>query len=100
MSTQAKAARDLNVKAWTVQKLAEGNLVTCFVFAGLARTELDSGNQRAAERSFGQARTSHEAVLRFLARDGHEEHRLVFQAELNQIDKKLDDLKGQILSEG
>lgn len=76
--------------------LARANLRTCFLYAGLAKSELKAGNQRLAERSFGLARSSHEAILRFMGKLEDERQRNEIRANLIQLEKKLDLLQGQL----
>ena len=47
-------------------QLVRVNLGTCFLYAGLANTELRAGERRLAERSLALARSSQAAIQRFL----------------------------------
>jgi hypothetical protein len=77
-------------------ELVRANLGTCFTHAGLAKSQLDAGKRGLAERSFGLARSSHEAMLRFLGRVEDEGQRHEVQTKLGQLREKLDVLQRQL----
>ena len=77
-------------------EIVRANLGTCFTHAGLAKCEFEAGKRGLAERSFGLARSSHDAMLRFLGRVEDEELRDEVQAKLGQLREKLDVLQRQL----
>ncbi len=77
-------------------ELVRANLGTCFAHAGLAKSEFEAGKRGPAERSFGLARSSHEAMLRFLGRVEDEGQRHEVQTKLRQLREKLDLLQRQL----
>jgi len=66
------------------------------MYAGLAKSELNEGKLRLAEQSFGLAKSSHEAILRFVGKLEDEGQRNEIQANLVQLGEKLDVLRGQL----
>jgi hypothetical protein len=80
-------------------ELVRANLGTCFVYAGLALSELEAGKRALAVRSFGLARSSHGAILRFLGKLEDERHRNEIRTNLVQLEKKLDLLQRQLQPE-
>jgi hypothetical protein len=80
-------------------ELVRVNLGICFMYAGLAKSELNAGKQRLAERSFGLARSSHEAILRFLGKLEDERLRSEIQTNLIQLEQRLDLLRGHFKPE-
>ncbi len=80
-------------------ELVRTNVGTCFVYAGLAKSELNAGKRKLAERSFGLACSSHEAILRFLGKVEDERERNEIQGNLVQLGNKLDLLRGQLKPE-
>jgi hypothetical protein len=77
-------------------ELVRANLGTCFVYAGLAKTELKAGRVKLAERFLGLARSSHGAMLRFLAKVEDEKQRNEIRANLVHLEEKLAVLYGQL----
>jgi hypothetical protein len=80
-------------------QLIRVNLGTCFLYAGLAKSELQAGQRRLAERSFGLARSSHEAIQRFLGKLEDERQRNEVETHLVRLGEKLDLLQGQLKPE-
>jgi hypothetical protein len=79
--------------------LVRANLGTCFMYAGLAKSELKAGNHVLAERSFGLARSSHGAILRFMGKLDDERQHNEIRTHLIQLEEKLDLLQGQLRTE-
>jgi hypothetical protein len=77
-------------------ELARANLGICFTHAGLAKCEFEAGKRSLAERSFGLARSSHDAMQRFLGQVEDEGQRHEVQAKLHQLREKLDLLQRQL----
>jgi hypothetical protein len=77
-------------------ELLRANIGTCFMYAGLAKAELDAGKRVLAERSLGLARSSHEAIMRFLGKMEDEHQRNEFFPKLAQLREKLDLLRLQL----
>ena len=78
--TNLKICRDL---AWT-------NLDTCFIFAGLAKRELETGVQGQAERALRCAQCGYDSILRFLNKIESEVHRREVQVKLNELRERLE----------
>jgi len=77
-------------------EVVRANLGTCFIYMGLAKSELKAGKRALAEQSLGLARSSHAAILRFLGRLEDEGQRSEVQTNLVQLGKNLDLLQGQL----
>jgi hypothetical protein len=77
-------------------EIARANLGTCFVHAGLAKSQLEAGKRGFAEQSFGLARSGHEAILRFLGRVEDQCQREDVHLKLAQLGEKLDHLQWQL----
>jgi hypothetical protein len=75
--------------AWC-RDLAWTNLDTCFVFAGLAKRELEVGTRGRAKQAFGRAQCGYESIQRFLSKIENVEHRREVQAKLDELGKHLD----------
>jgi hypothetical protein len=88
-------AKDQETRA-VCYELVRANLRTCFIHAGLAKTEFEAGKRGLAERSLDLARSSHEAMLRFLGRVEDERQRHEVQTKLGQLREKLDLLQRQL----
>jgi hypothetical protein len=76
--------------------LIRNNLDTCFIFAGLAKHEIEAGKRGPAERAFGCAQCSYEAILRFLNIVGDEEQRREVQTKVLQLREGLDFLTREL----
>lgn len=76
--------------------LVRANLGTCFVYAGLAKSELKAGKLKPAERFLGLARSRYEAMLRFLGKVEDETQRNEIRANLVHLEEKLALLQGQL----
>jgi hypothetical protein len=72
------------------RELIRNNLDTCFMFAGLAKHEIEAGKRGPAERAFGCAQCSYEAILRFLKNVENEEQRSEVQTKVLQLREGLD----------
>jgi hypothetical protein len=76
--------------------LVRANLGTCFIHAGLAKSQFEAGKRGLAERSFQLARSSHDAILRFVNRVEDEGQRHEVQTKLVDLRLKLDFLQWQL----
>jgi hypothetical protein len=76
--------------------LMRNNLDTCFMFAGLAKHEFEAGKRGPAERAFGCAQCSYEAILRFLNTVENEEQRSEVQTKVLQLREGLDFLTREL----
>jgi hypothetical protein len=85
-SSQSRICRDL----------IRNNLDTCFMFAGLAKHEIEAGKRGPAERAFGYAQCSYEAILRFLDTVGNEEQRSEIQPKVIQLREGLEFLTREL----
>ena len=74
--------------------LARTNFDTCFIFAELAKRELETGMRGDAERSFGRAKCRYEAILQLL--DGVENERNEVQEKIASLGEKLDFLSQKL----
>jgi hypothetical protein len=74
--------------------LAQTNLASCFIFAELAKRELETGMRGEAERSFGRAQWSYEAILRLL--DRVENERSEVQKRVESLGEELDFLRQEL----
>ena len=63
--------------------LARTNLDACFIFAELAKRELETGMRGQAERSFGRAKCRYEATRQLLNR---------VENDRNEVEKKIESL--------
>lgn len=77
-------------------ELVRANFGTCFVFVELAKSELKAGKFRPAERFLGLARSSHDAMRRFLGKVEDEKQRDEIRANLVHLEEKLALLQGQL----
>jgi hypothetical protein len=76
--------------------LIRNNLDTCFVYAELAKHEVESGMRGRAEHAFGCAQCSYEAILRFLNTIDNREHRSEIENKLSQLSQGLDFLRREL----
>jgi hypothetical protein len=90
LSSQLRIRRDL----------IRNNLDTCFVYAALAKHEVDTGKRGLAERAFGCAQCSYEAILRFLDRSENQAQRSEIEDKLIQLGLGLDLLKRELNRSG
>ena len=67
--------------------LARTNLDACFIFAELAKRELQTGMRGQAVRSFGRAKCSYEATRQLLNR---------VENDRNEIENKIDHLREKL----
>jgi hypothetical protein len=67
--------------------LAQTNLDACFIFAELAKRELEIGMRGQAERSFGRAKCRYEATRKLLNR---------VENDRNEVEKKIEYLGGKL----
>ena len=74
--------------------LAKANLDACFIFAELAKRELQTGMRGQAERSFGRAKNSYEATLKLLNRVENAKNEV--QKKIECLGEKLDFLRQEI----
>src|SRR5882757_6067065 len=74
--------------------LARTNLDACFIFAELAKRELQTGERGEAERSFGRAKCSYEATLQLLNRV--ETERTEVHKKVEHLGEKLDFLRQKL----
>jgi hypothetical protein len=95
MTTQDKGD-DLSNSRQIRRHLIHNNLDTCFVYAALAKHEVEAGMRGRAERAFGCAKCSYEAILRFLNTIDHQEQRSEVQNKLIQLGQGLDFLKREL----
>jgi hypothetical protein len=72
------------------------NLDTCFVFAALAKHEVEAGMRGPAERAFGCAQCSYEAIVRFLNMVEDQEQRKEVQNKLIQLGEGLEFLRREL----
>jgi hypothetical protein len=80
----------------TVCCLVRANLGTCFIHAGLAKSQFDAGKRGPAERSFELARSSHDAMVRFVEKVEDQAQRDEIQIKLVHLRHKLDFLQWQL----
>ena len=78
------------------RELIRNNLDTCFMFSGLAKHEIEAGKRGPAERAFGCAQCSYEAILRFLNTVENEEQRNEVQTKVLQLREGLDFLTREL----
>jgi hypothetical protein len=92
MITQEKENRAGQPSSQTriCRELIRNNLDTCFMFAGLAKHEMEAGKRGPAERAFGCAQCSYEAILRFLNTVENEEQRSEVQPKVLQLREGLE----------
>ena len=74
--------------------LARTNLDTCFIFAELAKRELETGMRGDAERSFGRAKCRYEATVQLLNRVENERNEV--QEKIASLGEKLDFLSQKL----
>jgi hypothetical protein len=74
--------------------LAQTNLDACFIFAELAKRELQTGRRGQAERSFGRAKSSYEATLQLLNRVENAKNEV--QKKIVCLGEKLDFLRQEL----
>lgn len=82
------------------RNLARTHLDTGFIFAGLAKCELETGMRGEAERSFGRARRSFEAILRLLNKVENDLQRSEVQTKVDRLGEELDFLKRALSQAG
>jgi hypothetical protein len=73
--------------------LMRNNLDTCFVFSALAKHKIETGMRRSAERAFGYAECSYEAILRFVNSVGNGQQRSEVERKLIQLREELESLR-------
>jgi hypothetical protein len=74
--------------------LAGTNLDACFIFAELAKRELETGMRGQAERSFGRAKCRYEATRQLLKRVENDQHEVEQKTEY--LGEKLDFLRKEL----
>jgi hypothetical protein len=76
--------------------LIRSNLDTCFVFAALAKKDVEAGMRGPAERAFGSAQCSYDAILRFLDTVENEEQQGEVRMKLTQLRERLEFLRREL----
>jgi hypothetical protein len=74
--------------------LARTNLDECFIFAELAKRELETGMRGQAERSFGRAKCRYEATRQLV--NTVENERAEVQKKIEYLGEKLDFLRKEL----
>jgi len=74
--------------------LARTNLDACFIFAELAKRELETGMRGQAERSFGRAKCRYEATRQLLKRVENDRNEVEQKTEY--LGEKLDFLRKEL----
>ena len=74
--------------------LARTNLDACFIFAELAKCELETGMRGQAERSFGRAKCRYEATRQLLNRVENDRNEVEQKTEY--LGEKLDFLRKEL----
>jgi hypothetical protein len=82
--------------ARTVFCLVQANLGTCFIHAGLAKSQFEAGKRGLAVRSFHLAWSSHDSMLRFVGKVEDELQRNEVQTQLVRLREELDILEWKL----
>lgn len=96
MTTQDKMGDRSSSQLRIRRHLISNNLDTCFVYAALAKHEVEAGMRGRAERAFGYAQCSYEAILRFLNSNENQEQRSEVENKLIQLGQRLDFLRREL----
>ena len=74
--------------------LARTNLDACFIFAELAKRELETGMRGQAERSLGRAKCCYKSTVQLLNRVENERNEV--QKKIERLSEKLDSLSQEL----
>jgi len=93
MATDMKQINHLDSQRTFFYNLARTHLDTCFIFAGLAKRELQAGMRAEAERLLGRAQYTYEAIRQLLDGVENEQRRSEVQVKLDRLDEEFNFLK-------
>lgn len=96
MTTQDKIGNQSTSQLRIRRDLIRNNLNTCFVFAALAKHEVEARMRGPAERAFDCAQCGYEAILRFLNTVENQEQRREVQNKLIQLGEGLEFLSREL----